>query len=247
MFASEISNQEIEYNGKTVTVPVSSSQINRIVLPSLIRSKIASDEKNIEIEINGREAFIKFSPIMETIRSINEEDGSSEIEDQSIKYASEQPTEVFFVTKDQTYSFIFVPSKMDAQTILVNYRKKEKEDLSFQEKSTPFTTLITNLVKESFSGKEVRGYTNITKNELLASNEKLDVTLTMVREGASFDIYMLKLKNKTASGVKVEERNFMGIIERPTYAISIFYDNELYEMPPFGEAHVAIVVAGEEQ
>lgn len=91
----------------------------------------------------------------------------------------------------------------------------------------------------------MRGYVDIEKNELLASNNEINVFLKKVRKGAGFDIYMLELQNKTTNGVKVEERNFLGIIDRPTYAISIFYDNELYEMAPFGKAKVSIIVAGD--
>lgn len=129
VFASStaiINNQEVEYKDQTITIPVSSNQINRIVLPSEISSKIVSDEKNLEIEINGKEAFIKFSPIMETVRGVNPEDGTTQIEDQNIKYVSNQPAEVFFITKNKTYSFILVPSKMDAQTILVNHKAQQK-------------------------------------------------------------------------------------------------------------------------
>jgi len=244
--AQEISNQEVEYKGQTITLPISSNQINRVVLPSSITSKIVSEEKNIEVEINGKEAFIKFSPIMETIKIVDGTD-TPEIEDQSITYIKNQPTEVFFVTKDQTYSFIFVPSQMDAQTILVNHKKKEKEELYFKEKSSPFINVITKLVKEAFTTEELKGYTRFEKDELLASNDQVDVTLKAIHEGANFDIYMLELKNKIASGVRVEERNFLGIVDRPVYAISIFYDNEVYEIPPFDTAQVAIIVTGDNQ
>lgn len=243
--ASEINNQEVEYSGKTITLPVSAKQINRFVLPASIKSKIASSEKNIEIEINGSEAFVKFSPIMETIHKVNQHDNTSQIEDQKIVYASDGPAEVFFITEKQTYSFILVPSKMDAQTILVNHKQQDKKELEYREKSTPFSGLITDLIRDAFTKKELRGYTAITKNELLASNEQVDVILKTIHQGSSFDIYVSSLENKTDKGVKVEERNFLGIINRPVYGISIFYDNEIYEIPPYGNAQVAIVVAGE--
>ena len=121
----------------------------------------------------------------------------------------------------------------------------EKEKLFLREKETVFTKLITTLVRDNLVKEEISGYVTTNFDVLLATNEDVDIYLTKQREGAKFNIYTLKVNNKTDKPLQIEERNFIDLIDRSIFAISIFYDNELYEMPPFSHSTVTIIAKGD--
>lgn len=247
LFAKETTNnQTIEFKSETITIPVSVEQINRIVLPSKITSKVVSKEKNLEVSISGNQAFVKFAPIVEITKIQMEAEKEAKTQKQEIKYKESTATEIYFLADDDTtYSFILVPSKMDAQTITITNAKQKKKELSLKETQTPFMNNMANIVKQTFSGKPLAGYETEDRNEEIATSDNVNIVLVAVHRGVKYDIYKLSLLNKTSKGVALEERNLMGIIDKPTYLVSIFYDNDIYEIPPKGFAQALIIVASE--
>ena len=244
---SNMLNQEIEYTGETVTIPVSMEQPNRIVLPTKITSKVFSKEKNLEIAINENQAFVKFSPIIETTKLQMEAEKEAKPQKQEIHYQKSDPTALYLLTEDDvTYSFILVPSQMDAQTIIVNNNKKKKKELSYKENQLPFRNVLDNLTKTIFSGKEPTGYEIEKRNDDIASSSKINIVLTEVFRGAKLDVFKYKLINKSSTGASVEERDLIPLLDKSIYRISIYFDNEVYEIATNGYEEAIIVVASDE-
>lgn len=247
--AKEVSttSQEVEYKGDTITVPVSKEQTNKIILPAKINSKVSPKEKNLEISITGNQAFVKFAPTVEITKSQMDAEKGAKVEKQEIKYTQSTPTDVHFLAEDDiTYSFILVPSTMDSQTITVTNKQQKRKELSFKESQTPFINNLNDITKKFFSGKPLAGYEIQERNEEIATSEKINIILTKVVKGAKYDVFKLSLVNKTNQGVELEERNLIGIVDRPTYRIAIFYDNDVYEIPPKGAAEALVIVSSEE-
>lgn len=247
LFAKSPLNQELDYNGEALTIPVSFEQTNRIVLPSKIVSKVFSKEKNAEIMINGNQAFVKFSPIVETTKIQMEAEKEAKPQKQEIKYMQSSPTELYLLAEDDvTYSFILVPSKIDAQTITVTNKKLKKKELDYKEAQTPFRNNLDDITKKIFSGKTVAGYESEPKHEEIASSSSIDIVLKEVLRGSKLNIFKFELKNKTQKGVEVQERDLIGLTDKSIYRIAIYYDNEVLEIPPHGSAQAIIVVANDE-
>ncbi|OCR99535.1 hypothetical protein A9K75_06600 [Campylobacter fetus subsp. testudinum] len=243
----EIENQIVDYNDKTITLDLSFDQTNRLVLPVDIVSQVASKEKNIEIAIDKNQAFIKFSPMKETVIA-NTEDKNPTILKNNSFYNLDMPIEVYFVTESKTYSFIFVPKEIKAQTILVNDKKKKMEEVFEKENMLPFNTNITNITKHIFTKGEIPGYEKVSlDNKLLAKNDSVSIYAINKHTGYKYDIFELKLVNLTNHGVSVEERNLIGLIDRSTYAVAIYYDNAVYEMAPHGSAKAILVLATDKE
>lgn len=247
LFAQSPLSQELDYNGEALTVPVSFEQTNRIVLPSKIESKVFSKEKNAEIVTNGNQAFIKFSPIMETTKIQMEAEKEAKPQKQEIKYQQSGPVELYLLAEDGvTYTFILVPSKVDAQTITITNKKKQKKELDYKETQTPFKTNLDEITKKVFSGKSISGYESELKSEEVASSSSINIVLKEALRGAKLTIFKFELKNKTNKGVEVQERDLIGLTDKSIYRIALYYDNDVLEIPPMGVAHAVIIVANDE-
>ncbi|CUU89992.1 TraK protein [Campylobacter hyointestinalis subsp. hyointestinalis] len=243
----EIENQIIEYNDKTISLELSFDQTNRLVLPVNILSQVVSKEKNIEIAIDKNQAFIKFSPMKETVIANTADKNPTVLKNNSF-YNLDTPIEVYFVTESKTYSFIFIPKEIKAQTVLINDKKKKLEEVFEKEKMLPFNTNITNIAKYIFTKGEIPGYEKVhLDNKLLAKNDSVAIYAINKHAGYKYDIFELKLVNLTNHGVSVEERNLIGLIDRSTYAVSIYYDNAVYEMAPHGSAKAILILASDKE
>lgn len=241
---SEVKNQLVEYHDQTLSLDLSYNQINRLVLPSNIVSKIVSKENGVEIAIDKNQAFIKFSPIAKITRAGAQKDAAI-IKNNNI-YQVDKKVEVYFLTENKTYSFIFTPKKILSQTILVNDKKSKLESVHEKEKLLPFNTNMANLAKSIFENDNIIGYEKVDlKNQVLASNENINILATKKYLGYRYDVYELSIINKTNKGLSVEERTLIGLINKPTYAISIFYDNDIYEILPHNMVKAIVVVDSE--
>lgn len=241
-------NKEIEYKGETLTIPVSFEQTNLIVLPSNIASKVDSKEKNLEVAINGKQAFVKFSPTIETTKLQMDAEKEAKQQKQEIKYQKGVPAELFLLADDGvTYSFILMPSQMDSQTITINNKAQKRKELSFKESQTPFKNNLDSLTKKILSEQTLSGYEVEKRNEQVASSSKIDIELKQIFRGAKLDIFLFSLINKTSIGEEVQERDLIPLLDNKSiYRIVLFYDNDVLEIPPRGTAKALVFVAADE-
>ncbi len=240
-------NQIIDYKGEAVTLPLSAEQTNRIVLPSKITSKVFSKEKNLEVAITDKQAFVKFSPIVEATKIKMDAEKEAKLQKQELRYQDATPVELHLLAEDNnTYTFILVPSAMDAQTVIVENTKQKKKELEFKESQTPFRNTLDDLTKKVFSEKELHGYSSEIRGETLATGE-VDIVLTEALRGAKLDVFVVNITNTKNEPTVIQERDLISLVSNKSiYRIAIFYDNEIYEIPPYGAAKAILIVAAEE-
>lgn len=242
------SNQTIDYKGEAITVPVSAEQSNRITLPSRITDKLYSKEKNLIININGNQAFVKFAPIVETTKLKMDAEKEAKTQKTEIIYQKNSPTELHLVTEDDvTYTFILIPTQMDTQTIIVTNSKQKKKELSYKETLTPFKNLLDDLTKKILINEIVFGYEEEKKDELVASSPTIDINLKKIYRGSKLDVFKYELKSHSDKGEEVQERDLIPLVNKSIYRIVLYYDNEVLEIPPHGTAQALIFVQGNEE
>lgn len=166
---------------------------------------------------------------------------------QEIEYTQSNPTELYLLAEDGvTYSFILVPSKLDAQTITVTNKSLKKKELSYKESQTPFKNTLDDITKKIFIGDTIAGYEVAKQNEEVASSDSIDIVLTDIFKGAKLNIYKFQLINKLDKGVEIQERDLIPLVNKSIYRIAIYYDNDVLEIPPKSKASAIIVVANDE-
>lgn len=148
-----------EWKNETIRIRIAADSVNRIILPAPITGKIYSQEKGIKIETSGNDAYIKVIPV----KKVDLED--SKIVKQAITYDAVE-TEVFFTTDKKTYSFIFVPDKIEARVAYVVDDTLIKEDAQKLEKgSDEYVKNIKNIIRTAIDNKLDLSFTEVVKNE----------------------------------------------------------------------------------
>lgn len=246
LLGAEAEVQRYDYREGALSIPISATQINRFTFPSKITSKVVSNEKQLEVSVHENQAFVKLSPLRVTVKIPASGKEAEKIESQEIKYESQEPIEIFFLTEDQqTYSLILIPSTLDTQTIHIKNSKAKREKLAFKEKQTPLVETLSSMVKHYFSSRELRGYEEHPVSKAIFDSPTLQIEQKRLYKGAKFDVHVWQIFNKTTRGIVLEERALIGLIHAPIYAISLYYDNDVYEIPPLSSAEAMVVVAGE--
>lgn len=148
-----------EWKNETIRIRIAADSVNRIILPAPITGKIYSQEKGIKIEISGNDAYIKVIPI----KKVDLED--SKIVKQAITYDAVE-TEVFFTTEKKTYSFVFVPDKIEPRIAYITDDTLIKEDAQKLEKgSDEYVKNIKNIIRTAIDNKIDLSFTEVIKNE----------------------------------------------------------------------------------
>ncbi len=186
---ADVANNTFYYTNQTLKIRISSDSVNRIVFPLPLVDKIYSKEKNLNIQINGYEAYIKVVPIKKT-KLVDNNAVESKIE------YSTQPAEVYFITNDnKTYSIVFVPDKIDTRTIYIKDNLVKKKDVSRIEKfNSDYAKNIIEIFKLSINN-------NITNNyeEKIVNQEYSKFYHISNLEGQRFTIFKFYLENKDDS------------------------------------------------
>ncbi len=250
IFGKEIEPKIIDYSNKTIFINVSKTQTNRIILPEIIRSKITSKEKGLEVTANEKEAFVKFSPIISTIKIVSADNKNAKIKNQKTVYENTEPVELYLLTKNKTYEFILNPKNITKQTIIIkdsSLNTKELRKISKNyEMSIPFKKQINSLMHSVFNNNTPIGYEKNNVLDVVANTNKIKIIKTSEYFGNRYKINLYKLKNKTKKGMEIMETALIPLVKNKIYAISIFYDNSIYKIPPNGIAKAMIIVDNKE-
>jgi hypothetical protein len=138
----------INYENDTLRIRVSTSDINRFVFDSEILEYFTSDEKNVIINTNGKNAFVKFAPIKE-LKSISSKN-NQKIINGKIKYSGKK-TDVFFVTSKAVYSIILVPKKIESRTIYINNNSMKTDSIiKFETKYNDYEKFLKTYITNAF-------------------------------------------------------------------------------------------------
>ncbi|MFA5453986.1 MAG: type-F conjugative transfer system secretin TraK [Sulfurimonas sp.] len=175
-----------KYENETLRIRISKNSVNRIVLPAIITGKIFSQEKNLNIQTNGHEAYVKVIPSKKT------ETVDNKVTETEIVYADKE-AEVFFLTENKTYAIVFVPDKIDTRTVYITDNTVKKEDIEKVEKaSNEYAKNIKNIFKLAIANKLSNSFTEIVKNV-----RHDDFLFLSQFDGTNYQVYKFFVFNKS--------------------------------------------------
>ncbi|WP_267523582.1 TraK domain-containing protein [Campylobacter sp. MG1] len=245
MLISNIAFAQITINDPSdgINISLSNSSVNRIVLPYPIKDVAYSKEKGLIINVNKNQAFIKFIPYQkEVVDSDNSNSNNANVIESKVVYDKAKSSEVFFVTKEKTFSFVFVPKNIKTQTIIINDTNKETNEIISEETANDHSTNIANLVKKVFSAKETpQGYKSININKMVYKDNIKTYYHKNNLQGALYDISVYEILNNTAQSITIEDKDFFNYIGDNPVAIAIYYDNEFNQLLPYAKAKAIII------
>ncbi len=184
LYADTTDTNTFEYKNETLRVRVSKDSVNRIVLPAPVTGKILSVEKNINVQINGKEAYVKIIPVKKT------ELVGNKVTKQEIDYTDTE-AEVFFLTDKRTYSIVFVPDKIETRTVYITDNSLIKDEaLKVEKNSTEYSKNIKNIFKLAINNELENSFTEIVKNE-----KHNDFYFVSQYDGVNFVMYKFFLKD----------------------------------------------------
>ncbi len=199
-----------KYENETLRIRISKNSVNRIVLPAAITGKIFSQEKNLNIQSNGHEAYVKVIPSKKT------ETIDNKVTETEIVYADKE-AEVFFLTENKTYAVVFVPDKIDTRTVYITDNTVKKEDIEKVEKaSNEYTKNIKNIFKLAIANKLSNSFTEIVQN---ARHD--DFLFLSQFDGTNYQVHKFFVFNK--SDKIIEKIN--QIVKNKIVATAVFEQN----------------------
>lgn len=178
-----------------IEVDLSSSDVNRITCGSPISDLIYSQEKGIEGQFNGNNAFIKYK----LVRQGNEE-----------TYAS-NPTELYLVCGGEVYTLIANPKRIPAVTLKLSSPKTAKSSLTFA--GMPYERKVVQLVQEGYKGiyPEYYKITEENREIRLSPDVRLILKRTVDVEDENLRLKVFYVTGNPVQGKTLEltERDFL--------------------------------------
>lgn len=178
-----------------IEVELSSSDVNRITCAGPISDLIYSQEKGIEGQFNGNNAFIKYK----LMRAGDEE-----------TYAS-KPTELYVVCGGEVYTLIATPKRIPAVTLKLSSPKSAKAGLTFA--GMPYERKVVQLVQEGYKGVYPEYYKIVEENREVTLSPDVRVILkrTIEVEDENLKLKVFYITGNPAQGKTLEltERDFL--------------------------------------
>lgn len=184
-------------------VKVSLTDVNRIVCPVNIKSVVYSKEKELQVEISRRNAFVKF-----LVRE--NPDGTKEI--------SDIPRELYVECGDKVFQLILLPQKIPAVQVVLKLPYAEKERAREYERANPYDETMLSLIKSVYFEEPPEGYEVKLVNKPFKSFVELDMILYRVYEGDLYRVREFILSAK--QNIELWEGQFLPYLDKPL-AISI--------------------------
>jgi len=235
----------VRYGGDKEIVDVSNNSVSKFVFPSNILKKAYSKEKNLLIETDKNELYIKYSPVSEQEQFFDPQ--GKPIASNSggkLSYKKAFRSELFVTTETGSYLFVLNPVSRDAETFkIVDPKADQKKAYEFETKDE-YPETIRKLVALSFdfaqgTGVAPDGY-NVKelKTEAFAYGSKTTVSPRYRLIGNTFDIYLFELKNITDEELTVDPKAFTRIPLKQKLAISPLDET----IAPFQKTMLTIIV-----
>lgn len=188
----------IEDSGGWHYVNVSLTDINRIVCPQAIKSVVYSKEKEISVEVQERNAYVKFLPKVLP-------DGKVEL--------SDIPRELYVDCGEKVFQLILVPKRIPAVVVALRVPHEDKEKARQLERSGDYDSVLLGLVKSVYMEEVPEGYEVKLINKPYRSFEELDMILYRVYEGSMYSVEEYVLQAKT--DLELWEGQFIPYLKQP--------------------------------
>jgi len=227
-----------------IRVNISKTSVNRVVLPSKILDVAYSKEKGLLIKIVENQAFLKY----EVVKKQQYEQLSGEVNSNSLKPVGKpklvykaKPTEVYFITKNKTYSFIFYPKDIKPQTIIVNDFGTKTDEVIKYETEDSYVKTLSKITKSILNNQAPFGYKMKKINRVVYSDKIFTTTLKNVYKGVIYKASLYEIENKSNKPYKLDAKVLYNLAKTPPVAISIFYNNDVNYLLPYSKAKVVII------
>lgn len=178
----------------TTKVDLSSIDINRIVCPADIKDVVYSKEKGLNVRIQGRNAFFKFTLAKEDSRKV---------------YAA-IPVEVYVVCGDDVYTMIAYPKRIPAQVVKLSKGKLDavKKNMGMFN-GVPFEKKVMTILKTIFTDAMPDSFNVTVINKPFNVFQQVDLILkriiTVEGEGIKVKEYTAQAK----TDVYLKEKDFL--------------------------------------
>lgn len=229
----------------TIIVNVSNRSVNRIVFPSKILDIAYSKEKGTNIKIAGSQAFIKYTPIQKEEVQVIAKNKTEKSGEPKIVYNKAKPSEIFFITESKTYAFVLNPKNIKAQTIIINDFTKKVKDIIKYETDDSYVTTLAKISKQILKGNSPQGYKIKKNNKLLSSQADLRIKRIKTYEGVIYNVSLIEVYNKINKVRKLNPKEYIKYATEPLKSITIYYNNEVNNLLPYGKAFVVIITKGQ--
>ena len=228
----------------TIRVNIAKTDVNRVVLPEKILDVAYSKEKGLIIKIVNNQAFLKY----QVVKKQKFEQIAGEANPNSLKPVGTpqliykaKPCEVYFITQDKTYSFIFYPKNISPQTIIVNdFGAKSKSILKYETEDNYITTLA-KITKSILNGLAPFGYQVTPVNRVVYNDKTFTTTLKTIYKGVLYKALLFEVKNKSKYPYKLNPKILYKLADKAPLSLTIFYNNDVNYLLPFSKAQVVII------
>jgi len=227
-----------------IKVYLSKTSVNRIVLPEKILDLAYSKEKGLIVKVVGNQAFLKYKvekeQKFEQIAGAANPNALKPVGKPVIKYIA-KPSEVYFITKDKTYSFLFIPKNIKPQTIIVNdFGAKAQEVIKYETEDSYIKTL-SKITKTILNNQVPFGYKLKTLNKTVYKDKTFTTVLKNKYEGVLYQAYLFTVENKSAKPYKLNPKILYNLADKPPVSLTIFYNNQVNYLLPYSRAYVVII------
>ena len=223
-----------------VVVSISKTSVNRLVLPSKILDVTYSKEKGLNIKIVGNQAFLKYIPIKkQEYQVVNNQ--KRPIGEPKIVYDNAKTSEVYFVTEDKTFSFVFIPKKIKPETIIVNdFISKAKKIMKYETEDN-YIVSLSKISKTILQDKLPFGYKIKEVNKIIYQDNVFITKLLNEYKGVIYKAYLYSVKNKSNKPIRLSIKALYNLSHNTPKSISIYYGNKINYLLPYGKAKVLIL------
>jgi len=183
----------------TIQVPLSNSDVNRIICPAEIKDVVYSKEKGMTVKLSDTNAFVKFLVMKKDGRDL---------------YTS-SPSELYVACGDAIYTLIALPKRIPAQTVQLVPGKVDsmKKNMAlFGE--MPFEKKVVAIIKKLSTDSPLDTFTVEMVNKPFAAFKDLDLVLYQVvaidGEGLRVKEYRARIRNGSRSAAMyLREKDFL--------------------------------------
>jgi conjugal transfer pilus assembly protein TraK len=178
-----------------IEVELSASDVNRITCGEPISDLIYSQEKGLEGQFNGNNAFLKFKLIRQ---------GKDEL------YAT-KPTELYVVCGEDVYTLIVLPKRIPAVTLKLSSPKKAKAGLTFA--GMPYERKVVQLVQEGYRGVYPEYYKVTEENQEVTISPDVRVilkrTVEVDEEHLRLKVFYITGNPEKGKTLELTEKDFL--------------------------------------
>jgi len=224
----------------TITIGISKTSVNRLVLPAKILDVTYSKEKGLTIKVVGNQAFLKYAPTkQQEFENINNQ--MKPTGKVKIVYDNAKTSEVYFVTEDKTYSFVFVPKKKKAETIIVNDLLANKQKVLKYETEDNYVSNLSKLTKSVLDNHPPFGYKLKEINKVVYKDNLFTTTYKTLYKGVLYNVNLYEVSYRGKKPIRLNIKNLYNLSKTTPKAISVYYGNKYNYLFSYGTAKVVIV------